>query len=100
MVQQYRKVYQATDFYLVGCEQMSQCFKQSLGATEEQMLYFGLPRINKYYTDDRATVKAELKDKYGITNKLALYVPTYREDKANNRLLIKLILKNVYQDIH
>ena len=61
----YRKVYQATDFTLVGCEQMSQCFKQSLGATEEQMLYFG-PEINKYYTDDRATVKAELKDKYGL----------------------------------
>ncbi|HEJ8644533.1 CDP-glycerol glycerophosphotransferase family protein [Staphylococcus aureus] len=89
MVQQYRKVYQATDFYLVGCEQMSQCFKQSLGATEEQMLYFGLPRINKYYTADRATVKAELKDKYGITNKLVLYVPTYREDKADNRAIDK-----------
>lgn len=25
---------------------------------------------------------------------------TYREDKADNRLLIKFIFENVYQDIH
>lgn len=54
------------------------------------MLYFGFLRINKYYIVDRVMVKVELKDKYGIINKLVLYVLIYREDKVDNRVIDKV----------
>ncbi|HAR2853384.1 teichoic acid glycerol-phosphate primase TarB [Staphylococcus argenteus] len=94
MIQQYRQVYQATDFYLVGSPYMAHCFKQSLAARDDQMLYFGIPRINKYFTVDREAIKTQLKEQYGIKNKLALYVPTYREDSADNREINKTYFEN------
>ncbi|MEJ7376259.1 CDP-glycerol glycerophosphotransferase family protein, partial [Staphylococcus caprae] len=48
MVSQYRKVYNATDKYLVGGEPMVECFKASFEATDDQFLRTGLPRLVPY----------------------------------------------------
>lgn len=56
MVRQYKKVYDATDYYLVGGEKMAQCFIQSFDASPSQMLKFGLPRLTQYF---RSNLKLE-----------------------------------------
>ena len=48
MVEQYKRVYNATDYYLVGGDEMARCFEASFEAQPEQMLKFGLPRLVKY----------------------------------------------------
>ncbi|MHD0398474.1 teichoic acid glycerol-phosphate primase TarB [Staphylococcus simulans] len=85
MVDQYLKVYQATDYYLIGGDPMEDCFKQAFGATSKQMLRFGLPRMQQYFTVNIEQQKEQLKQHYGIKDKLAVYVPTYREHQAANR---------------
>ncbi|GGG90060.1 CDP-glycerol glycerophosphotransferase family protein [Staphylococcus pragensis] len=89
MVKQYQRVYQATDYYLVGGEEMVTCFNEAFGATDKQMLRFGLPRLMNYLNFNLKTEQARLKEHYNITNKLAIYVPTYREDAKDNRQLDK-----------
>ncbi|BGE83195.1 teichoic acid glycerol-phosphate primase TarB [Staphylococcus petrasii] len=89
MVKQYQRVYQATDYYLVGGEEMVTCFKEAFEAKDNQMLRFGLPRLMNYLNFNLKTEQARLKEHYNITNKLAIYVPTYREDAKDNRQLDK-----------
>ena len=89
MVRQYKKVYDATDYYLVGGEKMAQCFIQSFDASPSQMLKFGLPRLTQYFRSNLKLEQQRLKKKYHITNKLAVYVPTYREGQVAQRTIDK-----------
>ena len=41
MVRQYQRVYQATDYYIIGGKEMGTCFKESFEATEDQLLPLG-----------------------------------------------------------
>lgn len=87
IVDQYLKVYRATDYYLIGGEPMEICFRNAFNATPEQMLRFGLPRMQQYFTVNLEQQKDKLKQHYGIKDKLAVYVPTYREHQAANRTI-------------
>ncbi|MEN3090072.1 MAG: teichoic acid glycerol-phosphate primase TarB [Staphylococcus pseudoxylosus] len=89
IVQQYKKVYDATDKYIIGGEPMADCFKESFGANEEQFLRTGLPRLVPYARLDVEQRQHELKQQYGINGKVAAYVPTYREHKQANREIDK-----------
>lgn len=89
MVKQYQSVYQATDKYLVGGEPMVKCFKDSFGAQDHQFLRTGLPRLVPYTRLDITQRQQELKLQYGIKDKVALYVPTYREHNQSNRSIDK-----------
>ncbi|MGY3481639.1 MULTISPECIES: teichoic acid glycerol-phosphate primase TarB [Staphylococcus] len=89
MVKQYKKVYQATDKYLVGGEPMVDCFKASFGARDDQFLRTGLPRLVPYVNLDIKQKQHALKLQYGIKDKLALYVPTYREHHQANHVIDK-----------
>lgn len=55
MIQQYKSVYNATDYYLVGGEEMSRCFESAFDAKSTQMLKLGLPRLTKYFKLDLKT---------------------------------------------
>ncbi|WP_086428365.1 teichoic acid glycerol-phosphate primase TarB [Staphylococcus cornubiensis] len=88
-VAQYRAVYQATDKYLVGGQQMAHCFEQAFEARYEQLLNFGSPRLTTYRRLDREAHQQKLKDQLGIKNKVAVYLPTYREEGQPNRLIDK-----------
>ncbi|NWK84860.1 CDP-glycerol glycerophosphotransferase family protein [Staphylococcus sp. GSSP0090] len=90
MVNQYKKVYRATDKYLVGGEPMAECFKASFEASDEQILRTGLPRLVPYTRLDVVKRQNELKKQYGIEGKVAIYVPTYREHKQANRQIDKI----------
>ncbi|MBY6180246.1 teichoic acid glycerol-phosphate primase TarB [Staphylococcus haemolyticus] len=85
MVRQYQRVYQATDYYLIGGKEMGTCFKESFEATEEQLLPLGLPRLSKYLKFNLKAEQERLKKHYNIHKKLVVYVPTYREGSENNR---------------
>ncbi|MDW8546008.1 teichoic acid glycerol-phosphate primase TarB [Staphylococcus pseudoxylosus] len=89
IVQQYKKVYDATDKYIIGGEPMADCFQESFGANEEQFLRTGLPRLVPYARLDVEQRQQELKQQYGINGKVAVYVPTYREHKQANREIDK-----------
>ncbi len=89
MVAQYKRVYDATDKYLVGGQPMEDCFKASFGATDEQFLKTGLPRLVPYTQINVADQQQALKKQYGIEGKVAVYVPTYREHKQANRVINK-----------
>ncbi|WP_217971868.1 teichoic acid glycerol-phosphate primase TarB [Staphylococcus xylosus] len=89
IVQQYKKVYDATDKYIIGGEPMAACFTESFGANEEQFLRTGLPRLVPYTRLDVEQRQQELKQQYGINGKVAVYVPTYREHKQANRQIDK-----------
>ncbi|AMY05557.1 CDP-glycerol glycerophosphotransferase family protein [Staphylococcus condimenti] len=89
MVDQYMKVYNATDRYLVGGKPMEICFTNAFGAKPYQMLQFGLPRMLQYFSKDLEAQKVALKNEYGIEGKLAVYVPTYREHYQANREINK-----------
>ncbi|MEJ7428008.1 CDP-glycerol glycerophosphotransferase family protein, partial [Staphylococcus haemolyticus] len=54
-------------------------------AQAAQMLKFGLPRLVDYQQQDMIKRQRDLKQQHGITKKLIVYVPTYREDHGNNR---------------
>lgn len=89
MIKQYQSVYHATDYYLISSNAMASCFMEALGATQSQMLSFGLPRLIKYFNTDMTSTKQRLKQQYGIQKKIALYVPTYREKHMNNKMIDK-----------
>ncbi len=89
IVQQYKKVYDATDKYIIGGEPMANCFKESFGANEKQFLRTGLPRLVPYTRLNVEQRQQELKQQYGINGKVAVYVPTYREHKQANRQIDK-----------
>lgn len=89
IVQQYKKVYDATDKYIIGGEPMANCFKESFGANEKQFLRTGLPRLVPYTRLNVEHRQQELKQQYGINGKVAVYVPTYREHKQANRQIDK-----------
>ncbi len=89
IVQQYKKVYDATDKYIIGGEPMANCFKESFGANENQFLRTGLPRLVPYTRLNVEQRQQELKQQYGINGKVAVYVPTYREHKQANRQIDK-----------
>ncbi|MBI5975141.1 teichoic acid glycerol-phosphate primase TarB [Staphylococcus canis] len=89
VINQYKSVYQATDKYLVGGYHMSTCFERSFGATFNQLLCFGSPRLTTYLKLDLEAHKAKIKKQLGIENKVAVYLPTYREQQRENRILNK-----------
>ncbi|MDQ7109727.1 CDP-glycerol--poly(glycerophosphate) glycerophosphotransferase [Staphylococcus cohnii] len=89
MVNQYKNVYRATDKYLVGGEPMVNCFKSAFGAKDDQFLRTGLPRLVPYVNLDIKQKQQALKLQYGINDKLALYVPTYREHHQANQIIDK-----------
>lgn len=89
MVDQYLSVYNATDRYLIGGDPMEICFRNAFDAKPNQMLRFGLPRMQQYFTVNIEQQQAKLKAHYGIKDKLAVYVPTYREHHAANRMIDK-----------
>nr|WP_242685742.1 teichoic acid glycerol-phosphate primase TarB [Staphylococcus simiae] len=86
IVELYKKVYNATDYYLIGSDNMSQCFATAYATNEHQMLKYGLPRLQQYFTTDMKQLKQKLRDQYQINKKLAVYLPTYREDTDNKTL--------------
>ncbi|WP_349421092.1 teichoic acid glycerol-phosphate primase TarB [Staphylococcus felis] len=88
-VDQYKAVYSATDKYLVGGYNMSTCFERSFGAEYNQLLCFGNPRLTTYLKLDLKEHKQKIKKQLGIKNKIAVYLPTYREQRQNNRILDK-----------
>ncbi|PCF82951.1 teichoic acid glycerol-phosphate primase TarB [Staphylococcus delphini] len=88
-VDQYCAVYQATDKYLVGGQQMADCFEKAFGARYEQLLSFGSPRLTTYRRIDRQAHQQKLKKQLGIQNKVAVYLPTYREGGQMNRTIDK-----------
>ncbi|CAD7360553.1 MULTISPECIES: teichoic acid glycerol-phosphate primase TarB [Staphylococcus] len=90
LVEQYRAVYQATDKYLVGGQQMSHCFEKAFEAEYEQLIGFGSPRLTTYRQLDIEAHKQKLKQELGIENKVAVYLPTYREQGQNNRTIDKV----------
>lgn len=61
-VDQYCAVYQATDKYLVGGQQMADCFEKAFGARYEQLLSFGSPRLTTYRHIDRHAHQQKLKN--------------------------------------
>lgn len=85
-IKQFKKVYRSFDYILTGSDTMGDIFKNSFGITNNQLLKIGLPRMDQY--SDLCEVN-ELKSKYKQelnipTDKLlALYVPTYRENKLS-----------------
>lgn len=87
MVKQYQRVYNATDYYLIGGEEMGTCFKASFNAKDNQMLKLGLPRLSQYLNFNLEAEQTRLKKQYNISKKLAIYVPTYRENAEDNRKL-------------
>ena len=89
VVNQYKRVYNATDYYLIGADEMGHCFNESFDAQPSQMLRFGLPRLYKYLKTDINKAQKRLKDQYGIQGKLAVYLPTYRENHQENRQINK-----------
>lgn len=86
IVEQYKKVYNATDYYLIGSDKMAQCFATAYATNERQMLKYGLPRLQQYLVTDIKQLKKKLKDQYHINNKLAVYLPTYRENNDNQTI--------------
>lgn len=88
-VAQYRAVYEATDKYLVGGQQMAHCFEKAFGARYEQLIGFGSPRLTTYRRLDHQAHKEKLKKELGIDNKVAVYLPTYREEGRANRTIDK-----------
>ncbi|PTE33598.1 CDP-glycerol--poly(glycerophosphate) glycerophosphotransferase [Mammaliicoccus fleurettii] len=84
LIKNYLSVYHFTDYYLVSSDIMKDVFINSLDAKEEQMLPFGLPRLDQY--KNKHTYNDHSK-------KIALYVPTYR-DYTNE---IQTIDKEVFE---
>ena len=93
MVNQYQRVYSATDLYLVGGEEMGHCFNESFDAHPSQMLRSGLPRLVEYLNIDIKEEQQRLKEQYGIQGKLAVYMPTYRENHQANRQINKTLFE-------
>ncbi|EKU46004.1 CDP-glycerol glycerophosphotransferase family protein [Staphylococcus massiliensis] len=85
-MKQYEKVYHATDKYLVGGCKMGICFANAFDATYSHILDFGLPRTVKYYEEDASERQKELKSQLGITNQVAVYLPTERPHKQTNQI--------------
>ena len=100
MVNQYQRVYSATDLYLVGGEEMGHCFNESFDAHPSQMLRSGLPRLVEYLNIDIKEEQQRLKEQYGIQGKLAVYMPTYRKIIKLTDKLIKLYLKRHCLNTH
>ncbi|WP_316960092.1 teichoic acid glycerol-phosphate primase TarB [Staphylococcus chromogenes] len=88
-VKQYQKVYATTDKYLVGCAQMATCFQNAFRANYEQLVNFGVPRMSRYFQTDTDARKSQLRAQLGIERKVAVYLPTYREEGMTNRILNK-----------
>lgn len=86
-VKQYRRVYGATDFYLIGGPPMAECFKAAFDVHPTQLCTTGLPRLVPYCQLDIKEMQTQLKQQHGITTKLAIYVPTYREYNQRNRII-------------
>ncbi|AVQ34227.1 CDP-glycerol glycerophosphotransferase family protein [Staphylococcus muscae] len=86
-VAQHQAVYDATDKYIVGCPQMTVCFKQSFGAENHQFLNYGIPRLTNYLDVDILEEQHQLKKKLEIQGKVAVYLPTYREEGQLNRVI-------------
>ncbi|QLK85431.1 teichoic acid glycerol-phosphate primase TarB [Staphylococcus sp. 17KM0847] len=89
-VAQYRAVYKATDKYLVGSEKMAQCFQQAFDAQDDQLIGFGIPRLTSYWTLNRDEHRQKIKMRLGIEGKVAVYLPTYREEGEDNRTIDKV----------
>ena len=85
MVAQYRRVYDTTDYYFVGGAPMVTCFKGAFDVTDEQCVRVGLPRMETYKHVDVNAQQQALKSQLGITGRVVLYVPTYREHQTANR---------------
>lgn len=97
-VKQYQRVYQATDYYLVGGEPMAECFKQSFKARENQILPTGLPRLSVYNQIDVKYQQQQLKKQHHIEGKVAVYLPTYREKQKANRQINKQNFEQQLED--
>ena len=97
-VRQYQRVYAATDKYLVGCAQMATCFQNAFQANYEQLVNFGVPRMSRYFQTDIDARKAQLKAQFGIEQKVAVYLPTYREEGMTNRILNKEAFEKILPD--
>nr|WP_275590110.1 CDP-glycerol glycerophosphotransferase family protein [Mammaliicoccus sp. F-M27] len=70
LIKNYLAVYHFTDYYLVSSDIMKEVFIKSLDAKAEQMLPFGLPRLDHYKNKHIS---------HEHSKKMALYVPTYRD---------------------
>ncbi|PTH78045.1 teichoic acid glycerol-phosphate primase TarB [Staphylococcus agnetis] len=98
LVRQYENVYNATDKYLVGCQQMATCFQNAFNAHYEQLVNFGVPRLSRHFSVDIDALKVELKEKHGLDGKIAVYLPTYREEGMTNRILNKEAFESALPD--
>ncbi|KIX90694.1 teichoic acid biosynthesis protein B [Staphylococcus microti] len=88
-VKQHQAVYNNTDKYLVGSPLMGECYKQSFGAQTYQFLNVGLPRLTHYLKCDVSEQQKQLKQRFDIKGKVAVYMPTYREAGQVNRIIDK-----------
>lgn len=90
--ERFAKVYDYTDSYVVGSDQMMAIFGRSLAATSKKKLPFGLPRTDAYFDLEKMSkLKTQLRARYQVssTKKLLLYAPTYRN---NNEIALDLDL--------
>lgn len=92
----FAKVYDYTDSYVVGSDEMMAIFGRSFGATHKKKLPFGLPRTDSYFDDEQMNaMKEALRARYQAdqNKQLLLYAPTYR---TNNEIAldIELLRKN------
>ncbi|UBH16102.1 CDP-glycerol glycerophosphotransferase family protein [Macrococcus armenti] len=86
MVNQYKRVYDFTDSYIVAGDNMIDIFKQSLNATHKHFIKTGLPRLEY----------SEVPQSEGDA---VLFVPTYRDytlkesDKLTHRDIKQLLIR-------
>jgi teichoic acid glycerol-phosphate primase len=83
-IEQFKKVYRSFDYILVASDKMGEIFKRSFGVKDQQLLKFGLPRMDTYFNHEviesrRRKMRGELQVKENET--MVLYVPTYRENE-------------------
>lgn len=93
-VAQHQAVYHAVDKYLIGSTQMGDCFKRSFGIQDQQLLKCGLPRLSHYLNRDVQEEQQRLKCQLGIEGKVAVYLPTYREEGQINHIIDQQAFKN------
>lgn len=81
-IDQYKKVYHAFDYVLVASDKMGDIFQRSFDIKEEQLLKFGLPRMDAYFEEGLIAVKREqVRTRLQLSQEvlMVLYVPTYRD---------------------
>ncbi|MGX7030468.1 CDP-glycerol glycerophosphotransferase family protein [Vagococcus zengguangii] len=82
----FQAVYDATDYYVVGSQEMADVFESSYHQPRTKMLVTGVPRTD-YFFDLKNKEQAQLKFKQLFPEaqhkQVVLYAPTYRESELS-----------------